>query len=61
MSRRTVCEVCGKPACVHLTEVEENRERERMYCLEHAPPEIREKLREAKPRASLPKGPEESE
>lgn len=38
----TDCEVCGKPSCIHTTEVEGRSplKREHHYCREHAPPEI---------------------
>ena len=40
------CEVCGKPSCIHLTEVEGGSpvKREHHYCRNHAPPDIKAKM-----------------
>jgi hypothetical protein len=42
-----VCEVCGKPSSIHLTDVDPTRVPQKVdhhYCREHAPPEIQAKL-----------------
>jgi len=44
MGRRAVCEVCGKPANIHLTEITDGRKRERMFCPKHAPSDVRAKM-----------------
>jgi hypothetical protein len=39
-----VCEVCGKPASVHLTDIDEARSPQKMehhYCRDHLPPDMR--------------------
>lgn len=44
------CEVCGKPATFHLTEIKCRLlfwfpvKREHHYCWDHSPPEMRDKL-----------------
>lgn len=44
------CEVCGKPSVVHLTQIKHRLlfwfpvKREHHYCLDHSPPEMRDKL-----------------
>jgi protein-arginine kinase activator protein McsA len=42
-----MCEVCGKPAIIHLTEIRDGVKTSRSLCVEHTPPEIRDKLRGA--------------
>ncbi len=38
------CDVCGKPGIVHLTELRDGTKTTRSLCLEHAPPDMREKI-----------------
>ena len=38
------CEVCGKPAGIHLTEIRDGLMTSRSFCVEHAPPEVRDKM-----------------
>jgi protein-arginine kinase activator protein McsA len=49
------CEVCGKPATIHLTEITDGRERERMFCPKHAPPDVRAKMVELERQMQSPK------
>jgi hypothetical protein len=39
-----MCDVCGKPGIVHLTEIRDGVKTSQSLCVEHAPPEIRDKL-----------------
>jgi hypothetical protein len=39
-----ICDVCGKPGDVHLTEIIDGVMTSRSFCLAHAPPEIRDKM-----------------
>jgi hypothetical protein len=39
-----MCGVCGKPGIAHLTEIRDGVKTTRSLCVEHAPPEIRDKL-----------------
>ena len=39
-----VCDACGKPGIVHLTEIRDGVKTSRSLCVEHAPPEIRDRL-----------------
>ena len=43
-----MCDVCGKPARVHLTDIHDGIKTQRSYCMEHAPAEMR---------AAMPVGP----
>lgn len=42
--RTGMCDACGKPGSVHLTEIHEGVETGRSFCVEHAPAEMREKM-----------------
>ena len=35
------CDVCGKPAKVHLTDIHDGVKTQRSFCMEHAPAEMR--------------------
>lgn len=39
-----MCNVCGKPGHVHLTEIRDGVKTSRSFCVEHAPPEMRDKI-----------------
>jgi len=39
-----MCDVCGKPGSVHLTEIRDGVKTSRSFCVEHAPPEMRDKM-----------------
>jgi hypothetical protein len=39
-----MCDVCGKPGSVHVTEIRGGVKTSRSLCIEHAPPELRAKL-----------------
>ena len=39
-----MCSVCGGLASIHFTEIRDGQKTERAFCLEHAPPEIRDKM-----------------
>ena len=40
-----MCEICRKPGCVHITAVREDGSKtSRSFCVEHAPPEFRDKV-----------------
>jgi hypothetical protein len=38
------CDVCGKPAKIHLTEICDGVKTSRSLCVEHAPAEMRDKM-----------------
>jgi len=35
------CAICGKPAGVHVIDLREDAAREQFFCVDHAPPEMR--------------------
>ena len=39
-----MCNVCGKPGSVHLTQIHDGAMTGRSFCVEHAPPEMRNKI-----------------
>lgn len=39
-----MCDVCGKPAQIHLTDIHNGVKTQRSFCVEHAPPEMRDKM-----------------
>jgi hypothetical protein len=39
-----MCEVCGKPGIVHMTEIRDGEKATRSLCLEHAPSDMRDKM-----------------
>jgi protein-arginine kinase activator protein McsA len=39
-----MCEVCGKPGIVHMTEIRDGQKTTRSLCLEHAPADMRDKM-----------------
>jgi hypothetical protein len=39
-----MCDICGKPGHVHLTEIRDGVKTSRSFCVEHAPPEMRDKM-----------------
>jgi hypothetical protein len=39
-----MCDVCGRPGCLHLTEIRDGVQTTRTFCGEHVPPEMRDKM-----------------
>jgi protein-arginine kinase activator protein McsA len=39
-----MCEVCGKPSRVHLTEIRDGVKTSQSFCVEHAPSEMRDTM-----------------
>ncbi|MDB5325756.1 MAG: hypothetical protein JWM57_1325 [Phycisphaerales bacterium] len=39
-----MCEVCGQPGIVHMTEIRDGEKTNRSLCLDHAPSDMRDKL-----------------
>ena len=39
-----LCDVCGKPGSVHVCEIRDGVKTSRSFCVEHMPPELRDKM-----------------
>jgi protein-arginine kinase activator protein McsA len=39
-----MCDECGKPAQIHLTDIHDGVKTQRSYCVEHAPAEMRDMM-----------------
>jgi hypothetical protein len=39
-----LCDLCGKPATIHLTDIHDGVKTHRSYCMEHAPAEMRDMM-----------------